>query len=630
MRRGPVLAMLALAAGLAGLGVLVYQTSKGDAGLRARANAYLRDLKEIDAEWSLDVLRSKSEINKNYDPVSEPLRDVDKIQGTLGDLAKQIDATALRGPVVVLAQSFAEKVELIDNFKMQDSLLKNSLRFLPTAVSELKAQLQLMRESDGAKKSDAASSIAEIERIADATLTNVLRYDLSASPDIKAEVERLLSQLLDHSAALPEDVAAQAAVIVNHSRVVLQQKSGEDEVLAGIAKVATAGNIDRLADLFEKVFDANAQTQKRWRQGLIAYSSTLFAFLILAAWRLFESYRSLDQANSRLEFANSTLEDRVRERTSALSDALSNLKESQLQLVQAEKMASLGQMVAGVAHEINTPLAYVKSSVQVARARMRNVNHLVDESAKLVASVHSGGHENVAAANFEPLRKITAEFVETGALGELDVLLGDGLYGIEQISEIVLNLKNFSRLDRAYNDDFDINEGVESTLKIAHNIVKKRRIRKILGNVPAVRCSPSQVNQVLLNLITNACHATVDDTGTVAIVTRQHQDGVIVQVMDNGHGIPEEARTRIFDPFFTTKKVGEGTGLGLSIVHNIVKEHGGWITVSSQVGKGTLFTVYLPRSQPSAPSPGEPGISSPRDASAYQHQRTGIADEQLA
>ena len=227
MKRGPVLAILALGTGLAGLGVLVYQTSKGDAGLRAQASAYLRDLKEIDAEWSLDVLRSKSEINKNYDPVSAPLRNVDKIQDTLGDLAKQIDPATLRGPVAVLAQSFAEKVELIDNFKMQDSLLKNSLRFLPTAVSELKEQLQLVRESDSAKPSGAASSVADIERIADATLTGVLRYDLSASAEIKAEVERLLAELVSRSAAQPEDVAAQAGVIVNHSRVVLQQKSGD-------------------------------------------------------------------------------------------------------------------------------------------------------------------------------------------------------------------------------------------------------------------------------------------------------------------------------------------------------------------------------------------------------------------
>jgi len=630
MKRGPVLAMLALGAGLAGLGVLVYQTSKGDAGLRAQASAYLRDLKEIDAEWSLDVLRSKSEINKNYDPVSAPLRNVDKIQDTLGDLAKQIDPATLRGPVAVLAQSFAEKVELIDNFKMQDSLLKNSLRFLPTAVSELKEQLQLVRESDSAKPSGAASSVADIERIADATLTGVLRYDLSASAEIKAEVERLLAELVSRSAAQPEDVAAQAGVIVNHSRVVLQQKSGEDAVLSGIARVSTAGNIDTLADLFENVFDANARTQKHWRQGLIAYSAMLFAFLILAAFRLFDSYRSLDQAKGRLEFANSTLEDRVRERTSALTDALSNLKESQLQLIQAEKMASLGQMVAGVAHEINTPLAYVKSSVQVARARMRNVNQLVDESAKLVASLRSDSNQKFAAADFEPLREITSEFAETGTLSELDVLLGDGLYGISQISEIVLNLKNFSRLDRAYNDDYDINEGIESTLRIAQNIVKKRRIRKVLGNIPTVRCAPSQVNQVLLNLITNACHATVEDTGTVSIVTRPHEQGVIVQVMDNGHGISAEARTKIFDPFFTTKKVGEGTGLGLSIVQNIVKEHGGWISVSSQVGKGTLFTVYLPRSQVAAPSPNEPEMSMPNDVVEYQHQHTGVADEQFA
>jgi len=215
----------------------------------------------------------------------------------------------------------------------------------------------------------------------------------------------------------------------------------------------------------------------------------------------------------------------------------------------------------------------------------------------MVLIAESDANQKLPKVNFEVLSEVTSTFVETDSINELDVLLGDGLYGIDQISEIVLNLKNFSRLDRSHVDLHDINSGVETTLKIAQNIVKRRMISKFFGDVPLIQCSPSQINQVLLNLITNACQATSDDGGKVAIITKRYRDGLIVQVVDNGHGIPPEAKTKIFDPFFTTKKVGEGTGLGLSIVQRIVKEHGGRISVSSQVGRGTGFTVYLPEKQ---------------------------------
>jgi signal transduction histidine kinase len=183
---------------------------------------------------------------------------------------------------------------------------------------------------------------------------------------------------------------------------------------------------------------------------------------------------------------------------------------------------------------------------------------------------------------------------EAATVKELGNMLGDGLHGIEQINEIVTNLKNFSRLDRSKVSRFNLNEGLDSALIIARNAVKTKTIVKNYGDIPPVECSPSQINQVFLNLITNAAQAIPDKTGTITLNTRQEGDQVKVEVADNGHGIARDVLPKIFDPFFTTKEIGQGTGLGLAIAYKIVTEHGGSISVQSEVEKGTVFTVTLP------------------------------------
>jgi signal transduction histidine kinase len=180
-------------------------------------------------------------------------------------------------------------------------------------------------------------------------------------------------------------------------------------------------------------------------------------------------------------------------------------------------------------------------------------------------------------------------------LGDLQSLTKDGLHGIEQISELVGNLKNFSRLDRSKVASFNVNEGLSATLVIAKPQLRGVEVERRFGEIPSITCSPSQVNQVFLNLVTNAAQAIEGPEKAIVITTRREgKDAVAVEVADNGKGIPPEVLPKIFDPFFTTKEVGKGTGLGLSIVYKIVQQHGGRIDVKSTVGKGTVFTVVLP------------------------------------
>jgi two-component system, NtrC family, sensor kinase len=257
-------------------------------------------------------------------------------------------------------------------------------------------------------------------------------------------------------------------------------------------------------------------------------------------------------------------------------------------------MSSLGQMVAGVAHEINTPLAYVKNSLGAVAEQLPSISSTLDHCEKLVTLLKAGDNPDELSREYAHSSSQIAQLRKQHVIEELSGLVKDGLYGTGQVAEIVGNLKNFSRIDRSKVTSFNLNEGLESTLLLAKHLLKTVTVDKRFGEIPAITCSPSQVNQVFLNLITNAAQAMPDGHGKIILTTRVEGEGVAVEVADNGSGIAPEVMKKIFDPFFTTKEIGKGTGLGLSISYKIVQQHGGHIKVDSKVGAGTRFTVWFP------------------------------------
>jgi len=304
---------------------------------------------------------------------------------------------------------------------------------------------------------------------------------------------------------------------------------------------------------------------------------------------------SLKKSQADLQEYNRTLEQRVEERTK-------ELKESQAQLIQSEKMAALGQMVAGVAHEVNTPLGFVRNNIVLMSRKKTKISEVLQKQQALVSLLTTGDLEQAEQAIMDAAMSLD-EVERKEILKDIDSLVSDSLGGLERIQELVVSLKNFSRLDEAAFKLTDVNEGIESTLVIATNVLKtKVDVVKNLTPNFIIECYPSQLNQVFLNLFINAAQA-IETKGTLTITTKfdeRDRNWAIITVADTGKGIPPNIINRIFEPFFTTKAVGQGTGLGLSIVYKIIEKHNGSISVQSTVGKGTEFTIRIPVRQTAA------------------------------
>lgn len=278
-----------------------------------------------------------------------------------------------------------------------------------------------------------------------------------------------------------------------------------------------------------------------------------------------------------------------------LTQAYEELKEAESHMLQQEKMASIGLLAAGVAHEINNPVAFIGSNINTMKKYMLKISTFITT---LEEYLQASGQ---AAAAAESRRILKIDFI----MADINDLIAESLDGCERVKKIVMDLKGFSRVDDSDIQTADINECLDTTINMVWNELKyKVDLKKDYAeNLPPLDCYPQQLNQVFMNLLVNAAHS-IADRGEIHIKTWAEAGYLYIQITDTGAGIAPEHLSHIFEPFFTTKKVGEGTGLGLSIVYDIItKNHNGDIEVSSKTGEGTTFIIELPRKMPEKKDP---------------------------
>jgi signal transduction histidine kinase len=304
------------------------------------------------------------------------------------------------------------------------------------------------------------------------------------------------------------------------------------------------------------------------------------------------------KAYERERFARRKAEMLLDEKTRSLYDnivqlqaTVDQLKEARDKLVQSEKMASIGLMAAGVAHEINNPIGFSLSNMKMLEEYLQSILKL---DAIVVESLPQLSDSPMAKEYQDTREQEDIDFV----VGDLKELLADTIKGLNRVSSIVSNLKKVSRVGNLEKEPCNINDVIIESLKVVWAELKyNMKVKKSFAELPTVHCHCGEIHQVLINMFLNASHA-CNKEGVLIIKTQQKQvDGkswVVIEITDNGKGMTREVRKKVFDPFFTTKPVGVGTGLGLSVSFGIIEQHGGKIVVESKVDKGTRFSIYLP------------------------------------
>lgn len=495
------------------------------------------------------------------------------------------------------AQEITLKEEAIERFKTRNSAVKNSLRYLPELKAEIVARLSSASGETSLTSEDEVGR--ELIALIDPLLQDILQYNLTSERSLSLKISFTINQLKNFQEKHDLNrISSSLNLLLLHSQVVLDGQYELNRLSVTLMDNKILKKTEQLEKLYLLYYSKAAQEANLYR--LVSFA-ILLAILIwiscLVIHRLLKVNRRITQMNTSLE------------------ETLQELKRTQAQLIQTEKMSSLGQMVAGIAHEINNPVSFIYSNIKPA-------SQYIQDLIKIIRA-----YELEYPTPSEQIKDLSEEIELDFIQEDLVKILMSMKFGAERIQKIVLSLRSFSRLDESEIKKVDIHEGIDSALVILQNRMLDRvgnpkiSVIKHYGDLPKVTCYASQLNQVFLNILDNAIDAfparssddvkkvypstefsseTVDNkifiTTEVAHPPLNSQpDCVIIRIRDNGVGIPKSIQSQIFDPFFTTKPVGKGTGLGLSIGYQIiVKKHNGTLKCFSNPERGTEFYIEIP------------------------------------
>ncbi|PSS60607.1 hypothetical protein C6558_32015 [Ensifer sp. NM-2] len=505
-------------------------------------------MRDIEAQWDAEILSLQLGAARNYDAVTTTANDLkDRLQELQDILGAEKSLMPLKADFETYVGTVKRKDKLSEQIKASYAMLRNSMGVLPDAVAESFGHPDALvaLPVTGKRMADLVTEV----------ITGLVSFSASPTPLLRDTVSTRISAARKASQSVSPELQSSAARFLVQVEVAVQERQRGNDLILMLSAVPTDPVADQIQQKLQILEDQRSgrHTMLWYMVGVVCSLLTLSLITLAIIFRL--HFIKLDKDNRMLQQANHDVEER---------------------LLQSAKLTALGQMVAGITHEINTPLAYVKAVFEVIKER------LISEP-ELAVRGQTGDDE-------ETLREKREE---------MEMLLDDGLHGIEEMTTLVRTMKNFSRLDKGHIESLSVEEGIESALLIARPQLKYvADIRKEFDSVPLIMGSPSQLRQVFLNLIVNAADALAETgkRGTLTLRTRvTSSDTVEIDICDDGPGMTEEQLNKIFDPFYTTKAVGKGTGMGLSICYRIIENHGGTITVNSKPGKGAMFTITLPR-----------------------------------
>lgn len=553
--------------------------------------ALLRQIKQLDARWELDAMKSKIGINKTYDPLVDPLLDLSNLQQQLNAAASGQngdDARPLENGVKSFESALQKKARLFEHFKSHNAVLRNSLAFLPTAAEDIR----ILASQGKAQDQNVLTSVAaDVNKVLLASLV----YDQAASDDKAAEIASALGRLVAGNRNLPADIGDRVGIFVAHVRTVLREHSVVNGLLSSIAAAPTAARIDDINHILNSEQRRAAGQAQKYRLYLLLFAAALIGLFLYAAVRLIRSHRTINRVNTELKHANDTLEQRVQQRTHELQEAQAELVTTARQAGMAEIATNVLHNVGNVLNSVNVSAGLVSSQMRASKAQgLGKVVQLMNEHTGDLGDFLTRDQKGKMLPGY--LSKL-AEVVAAEQQGIIEEL-AQLSKSVDHIKDIVTTQQSYAGASSVF-EQCQIADLLEDALRMSAGSLSRHQVAvvKEFADVPSLPLDKHRVLQILINLISNAKHA-MD-----GVPERQHQitlrlhsaqgPAVQIQVADNGEGIAPENLTRIFAHGFTTRKDGHGFGLHSCIL--AAREMGGSLTAHSEgLGQGATFTLELP------------------------------------
>lgn len=541
----------------------------------------IRNLQSLDKNLLLLIYQSRynsefdnDELIQTHERISEEFDNL-RYEALFSEIENSVK---INNAIMKFDDHFRSRQETLQNYIQNNMAISESL----INISLLTYQLSDESDNNIAIAAQSVNLQALIAKI------NALIYDFVIGENLqetalKSDRNKLVELSTQIEFNNSEKASQLLGIFIQDIDTVLNNFEPAQQQFIQLNSLNSSQLLDAIEDQYSNYHNEAITFSKQFRTALLAYGLCLLVALLFFAWQIRKNYLHLGQ--------------QVSDRTKEIKLAYDDLQESQEQLIQSEKMASLGQMVAGVAHEINTPLGYVTSNVEILKVNFKDVQSIINMLGETSDEIRKENRNNKLIS--QKINKMVNTYVQMEAdivADESVQLLNDGSYGLAEISKLVSSLKDFARIDRQSTEQIDIHTCLDNSVTIASNHIKDNDIKVIkeYSDLAKISCFPSKVNQLFLNIITNACQAMKDTGDTLTISTHKSGDNIMIQFQDQGCGMDENTQQKMFDPFFTSKDIGDGTGLGMSIAYKIIEAHNGKINVESEVGKGTTIDVLLP------------------------------------